>query len=93
VSRPLLGGSLTAMSRSSVLLAALRTEYTTTSDLYDRVGYVALARIGLIPYRAFRAELDRLSAAGLAETTTDDDGSTLWRLAADGARPGPAPDI
>jgi hypothetical protein len=79
------------MSRSSVLLAALSTEYTTTSDLYDRVGYVALARIGLIPYRAFRAELDKLSAAGLAEMATDDDGSTLWRAAAGGAGLGPAP--
>lgn len=69
------------MSSTSVLLAALTTEYTTTSDLYDRVGYAALARVGLIPYRAFRAELDRLSAAGLAEATTDGDGSTLWRLA------------
>jgi hypothetical protein len=69
------------VSSTSVLLAALTTEYTTTSDLYDRVGYVALARVGLIPYRAFRAELDRLSAAGLAEATTDRDGSTLWRLA------------
>jgi hypothetical protein len=77
------------MSRSSVLLAALTAEYTTTSDLYDRVGYAALARIGLIPYRAFRAELDMLSAAGLAETTTDDDGSTLWRLAADGVEVSP----
>lgn len=72
------------MSRTSVLLAALSTEYATTSDLYDRVGYAALARVGLIPYRAFRAELDRLSAAGLAKATTDDDGSTLWRLAGDG---------
>jgi hypothetical protein len=69
------------MSRTSVLLAELTTEYTTTSDLYDRVGYAALARVGLIPYRAFRAELDRLSAAGLAEATTGGDGSTLWRRA------------
>ena len=80
------------MSRSSVLLAALTTEYTITSDLYDRVGYVALARVGLIPYRAFRAELDRLSSVGLAETTTDDDGSTLWRLPADGVGVRPASD-
>jgi hypothetical protein len=79
------------MSRSSVLLAALTTEYTTTSDLYDRVGYVALARVGLIPYGAFRAELDTLSAAGLVEITTDDDDSTLWRLAADGAGLRPEP--
>jgi hypothetical protein len=77
------------MSRSSVLLAALTTEYTTASDLYDRVGYAALARVGLIPYRAFRAELDGLSAVGLAETATDDDGSTLWRLAADGVEVSP----
>jgi hypothetical protein len=48
-----------------------------------------LARVGLIPYRAFRAELDKLSAAGLADSTTDEDGSTLWRRAgADVTRPG-----
>ena len=54
-------------ARSSVLLAALTSEPTSTSDLYARVGYVALARIGLIPYAAFRAELERLSAAGLVD--------------------------
>ena len=69
------------MSRSSVLLAAMSAEPTSTSDLYERVGYGALARIGLIPYPAFRAELDKLAAAGLAESETGSDGSTLWKLA------------
>ena len=46
--------------------------------MYARVGYVALARVGLIPYAAFRAELARLSAAGLADSETGSDGSTLW---------------
>jgi hypothetical protein len=70
------------MSRSSVLLAALTAEGTSTSDLYARVGYTALAQVGLIPYPAFRAELVKLSAAGLADCETGGDGSTLWRLAA-----------
>jgi hypothetical protein len=71
------------MSRSSVLLAALTAEPTSTSDLYARVGYLALARVGLVPYAAFRAELDKLSAAGLAVSEIGGDGSTLWK------RPGP----
>lgn len=69
------------MSRASdVLLAALTEEPATTSALYERVGYAALVEIGLVPYDAFRAELGKLSAAGLAETGTDDDGATLWRV-------------
>jgi len=50
----------------AVLLAALTDEPVSTSELYDRVGYLALARVSLIPYPAFRAELEKLSAAGLA---------------------------
>jgi hypothetical protein len=61
-----------------VLLDALTSEPTTTSDLYDRVGYPALTRVGLVPYRAFRDELVRLSAAGLAQSGDAPDGSTLW---------------
>ena len=66
------------MSRASVLLAALTTEPTTTSDLYDRIGYAALTRVGLVPYHAFRAELGKLSAAGLASSAAAPDGSTVW---------------
>jgi len=69
------------MSRSSALLAALSSEPTSTSDLYERVGYLALARAGLIPYAAFRAELVRLEAAGLAVSESAPDGSTLWKQA------------
>jgi hypothetical protein len=69
------------MSRSSVLLAALTREPTSTSDLYARVGYLALVRVGLVPYAAFREELAKLSAAGLAESETGCDGSTWWRRA------------
>jgi hypothetical protein len=61
-----------------VLLDALTSEPTTTSDLYDRVGYLTLARLGLIPYRAFRDELAKLSAAGLAHSEDAPDGSTMW---------------
>jgi hypothetical protein len=69
------------MSRESALLAALTREPVSTSDIYARVGYATLARIGLIPYDAFRAELVRLSAAGVVESHTAEDGSTMWRLA------------
>ncbi len=53
-------------------------EPTTTSDLYDRIGYPALTRVGLVPYQAFRAELVKLSAAGLASHEEAPDGSTVW---------------
>jgi hypothetical protein len=68
------------MSRKSVLLGALTAEPTSTSDLYERVGYGALARVGLIPYHAFRAELVRLETDGVAESATGTDGSTMWRI-------------
>jgi hypothetical protein len=74
--------SLESMSRSSVLIRALTIEPATTSDLYERVGYSDLARVGLIPYAAFRAELVNLAAAGLAHSETGQDGATLWRLPA-----------
>jgi hypothetical protein len=73
------------MSRRSVLLAALTQEPASTSELYARVGYAALTRVGLVPYDAFRAELLTLSAAGLAESDTASDGSTIWRLIAEPA--------
>jgi hypothetical protein len=78
------------MSRASALLAALTDEPTSTSDLYDRIGYPTLNRIGLIQYHAFRAELAKLSAEGLAESETGHDGATMWRLAAP-AGDGPTP--
>jgi hypothetical protein len=74
------------MSRESLLLAALSTEPTSTSELYSRIGYAALAGVGLIPYEAFRAELAKLSAAGRAVHDTADDGSTVWWLSDGGPR-------
>jgi hypothetical protein len=68
------------MSRASTLLAAITSEPATTSELYDRVGYVTLAHLGLIPYHAFRAELAALAATGVIESETAPDGSTAWRL-------------
>ncbi len=68
------------MSRASALLAALTRESASTSEIYDRVGYATLARVGLVSYHAFRAELAELAAAGLVESRTDGDGSTVWRL-------------
>jgi hypothetical protein len=69
------------MSHASALMAALTSEPISTSDLYDRVGYATLARVGLIPYHAFRDELARLAAAGAVESHTGPDGSTMWRRA------------
>jgi hypothetical protein len=63
------------MTAPRVLLDALSDEPTSTSDLYDRVGYPALVSAGLVPYDAFRAELVKLSTAGLAERGTDEDGA------------------
>jgi hypothetical protein len=78
------------MSRQSVLVAALQSEPVSTSDLYERIGYAALTRLGLIPYPAFRAALDALEAAGLARSETADDGSTIWRrVDANSSRPTP----
>lgn len=68
------------MSRASALLAALTQEPASTSEIYDRVGYVTLTQIGLVSYHAFRAELIKLAAAGLVESRTGRDGSTVWRL-------------
>ena len=64
------------MSRASVL---------STSELYNRVGYATLAEVGLIPYQAFRAELGKLSSAGLAKSDVGRDGSTVLFLAEGGA--------
>jgi hypothetical protein len=68
------------MSRESALLAALTTEPASTSELYERIGYATLTRLGLVPYDAFRAALSGLSAAGLAANDTAGDGSTVWWL-------------
>jgi hypothetical protein len=66
---------------SREILAALTDEPASTETLYDRVGYAALVRLGLVPYEAFRSELVRLSAAGHAERDTAEDGATTWRRA------------
>ena len=79
---------MNSVSRTSALMAVISTDPTSTSELYDRVGYPALARLGLIPYHAFRAELAALAATGAIESATAPDGSTLWRRACeDGAPP------
>jgi hypothetical protein len=69
------------MSRASVLMATLTDEPLSTSELYDRIGYPTLTRLGLIPYHAFHAELERLAATGTVLAETARDGSTLWRRA------------
>lgn len=70
------------------VLATLTEEPTSTSDLYDRVGYPALVRAGLVDYRAFRATLVALELDGLAISAEGDDGSTLWRRPHQGERDG-----
>jgi hypothetical protein len=60
-------------------LTFLTDEPQSTSDLYDKVGYTALMRAGMIPYRRFRTALAELEAEGLAEGSTGEDGDTLWR--------------
>ena len=69
---------LRRMPRESELLVFLTGDPTSTSELYERVGYMTLTRLGLIPYPAFRQALAELGAAGLAEHDTADDGSTVW---------------
>jgi hypothetical protein len=69
------------VSLESELLAALTNEPTSTERLYERIGYAKLARLGLIQYAAFRAELAKLAVAGLAERHGADDGATMWRRA------------
>ena len=71
------------MSRESELLGVLTSEPATTSELYERIGYMTLTRLGLIPYPAFRQALGKLAAAGLAEQHTAQDGSTVWWAAED----------
>ena len=54
---------------------------TSTSNLYDRVGYPALVQAGLVSYHAFRDTLEELETAGRVTSGTDDDGATVWQLA------------
>jgi hypothetical protein len=73
---------MTERARATVL-AALTGELVSTSALYDRIGYPALLRAGLIDYRAFRRTLAGLEGEGLAESADgDDETGTLWRLRA-----------
>jgi hypothetical protein len=68
------------MSRESVLMGVLTIDPTSTSDLYERVGYGTLAEVGMISYHEFRAELEKLEAAGTVTSEAGDDGSTMWSL-------------
>jgi hypothetical protein len=65
---------------TAIVLGALTEEPTSTSDLYDRVGYRDLMRAGLIDYRAFRQVLVRLEAGGLVLMDVAEDESTVWSL-------------
>jgi hypothetical protein len=65
----------------AAVLAVLTEEPASTSELYDRVGYPALMRAGLIGYPDFRAALAGLEAAGLAASRSgeDEDATVWWR--------------
>jgi hypothetical protein len=76
------------MTRATAVLAVLTDEPTSTDELYERVGYPTLTRVGLVAYEAFRAELARLAAAGLADSARADDGATLWSRRPAAAEPG-----
>ena len=69
------------MSRASLLLSSLTDTPASTDDVYDRVGYATLTQLGLVPYDAFRQELVRLFAQGLAASESGPDGATMWRRA------------
>lgn len=71
------------MSRTSALMAVITAQPISTSELYDSVGYPTLARLGLIPYPAFREALVTLAATGAIEGQTAPDGSTAWRRTAE----------
>ena len=73
------------MSRKSVLMGVLTIDPTSTSDLYERAGYSALAEVGMISYHEFRGELEELQAAGIVESSPGDDGSTMWSLTSESA--------
>ncbi len=76
------------MSRESALLGVLTIDPTSTSDLYERVGYGVLASEGLIPYHSFRGELEKLQAAGIVHSEAGPDGSTMWSLTSESAGEG-----
>jgi hypothetical protein len=66
-------------------LTVLTDAPESTSDLYEKVGYAALMRAGMIPYRKFRSALAELEAEGLASSQEGEDGDTLWCRTASGA--------
>jgi hypothetical protein len=73
------------MSRESVLMGVLTIDPTSTSDLYESVGYGTLAEVGMISYHEFRAELEKMQAAGIVESEEGTDGSTMWSLTSESA--------
>jgi hypothetical protein len=73
------------MSRESVLLGVLTIDPTSTSDLYERVGYGALVEVGMISYHEFRGELEKLEGGGIVASEAGADGSTMWSLTSESA--------
>jgi hypothetical protein len=76
---------ITSSAGPFTALAVLTDEPQSTSELYERVGYVALMRANMIPYKRFRMALVELQAEGLAASETGEDGDTLWRRTPAGA--------
>src|ERR1700750_3147520 len=56
------------MSGASALMAVIRADPTSTTELYGRVGYPSLARLGLIPHPAYREQLVALADTGVIES-------------------------
>ena len=50
-------------------LMVVAAEPSSSSELYDRVGYPTLARLGLIPYQAFRDAFAALATTGATSST------------------------
>jgi hypothetical protein len=73
------------MSRESVLMGVLTIDPTSTSDLYERVGYGTLAQVGMISYHEFRGELEKLESVGIVACEAGADGSTMWSLTSESA--------
>lgn len=66
-------------------MGVLTIDPTSTSDLYERVGYRTLAKVGMISYHEFRGELEKLEGAGIVTSDAGADGSTIWSLTSESA--------
>jgi len=66
-------------------MEVLTIDPTSTSDLYERVGYGTLAQVEMISYHEFQGELEKLEGAGIVASEAGADGSTMWSLPSESA--------